>query len=160
MSHIATLLLLYQVSVLLLEQVRTLRLLSFLAYDALDALDKPLLLHLKLVPLPDEVGGSGLYIVLLHAASKQTQKELVIRFLFKLERSTILHVILELSRTSLAQRLNRGLLLLLFDGRVLLVLVLSRQPLPRKLSLQKVEENVSDAFKVITPTLLLAQVCV
>ena len=109
-----------------------LELLDGLADDFHKVLLEGLLLKDKAVLVPDEVGYLGVPAVLLHAAFKQAEDELVVGVLSELEFAAIVHELTELLGVALAQLVDSDLQLLLLDVVVLLVLRAARQTLPRQ----------------------------
>ena len=112
------------------------------------------LVFCKPILLPSIVEHLGVEVVPLHASLKEADSSLVIRLLFELERSAVLHELLELGRVSRAKIFKWCFHLLLFDGVVLLVLASAWETLPWKRSFKQVKEHVADCFQVVTPGLL------
>ena len=87
---------------------------------------------------------------------KKSKTVLVIGLFFKLQTTTVHHVVIKLLRNPLAKVLQLSLQLLNLDVLVLLVLVASRESLPRQTALDKIKQHVTNSFEVIPSTLLLA----
>ena len=72
------------------------------------------------------------------ALLEKTNHELVVRILFKLQLSAVLHELLEFYRVTLAQLLERSLDLLFLDIIILVVLVAAWETLPRQTPPQEI----------------------
>ena len=105
--------------------------------------------------------------LLLHHLAEQTAKVRVVGSLLERQRPAVVEVRHELLRVPLAQPLERNLPLIradsdhldlvLHDARVLLLLRVRAQPLPRQLALQKVHEDQPEGLQVVATALLDAQ---
>lgn len=81
-----------------------------------------LLLELKSVLVPDEVGYFRIPTVLLHATLEESQNVFVVWVFNELKFSAIVHVLLEFFRVSLTKLIDSDFKLLLFDIAILFVL--------------------------------------
>ena len=105
--------------------------------------------------------------VRLQHSAEQSAEILVVRLLVKHKVPTIVHVLQELRRQTLAQRGKRVLQVTrplhnhldfgLHDLVVFLFLRLRVQTLPRQLAANEVQEDVSQRFEIVASTLLDAQ---
>jgi len=111
---------------------------------------------LELVSLPDKICRRRVNVVLLHAFSKKAKQVLIIRFLLELESPAVLHVFLKLFWTVLAHGFKGGFLLLFLNCSVFFILVSSRESLPRKRAFKEVEQDMTNAFQIVSTALLLA----
>ena len=90
----------------------------------------------------------------LHAAIEETETGLVVGLLLELELSAVLHVLTEFGGVAPAELLERRLNLLLLDVVVLFILRATWKSLPRELTLDEVEEYVTDSLEIVSPGLL------
>lgn len=106
------------------------------------------------VLLPGVVEDTWVEIVAGHAALEVVQGLPVVGFLLELERPAVFHVLTELRGVASAELLEARLDLLFLDIVVLLVLGASGKTLPGELAFDKVEQDVADGFKIVSPRLL------
>ena len=105
-----------------------------------------LLLENKSILVPNEIWCLRVEPVLLHAALEQTYDVAVVGVLRETETSAVMHELSEFLRLVLAQIVNRGLLLFLFDGSVFLSLGPAGKSLPWEGAFEEVENDVADGF--------------
>jgi len=105
-----------------------------------------------------------LIVVLVAIPLKQILEHIshggVLRSLIKSQVACLTEIFGELHRVALAQNLNGGGQLLLFDSFIFVPLVVSLEPLPRKHASEEVHDNITNAFHVISAGLLNSQVSV
>ena len=115
-------------------------------------------LHLQPVLVPDEVWLSDVKSISLTAPFKQVVEVFVVWISNERETSAVHHVVLKLYWLVHAQFINCNFLLLSLDVVIFLLLWSSRQALPWQRSLQKVQQDMTNCFQVITSWLLVAYV--
>ena len=115
-----------------------------------------LLLQHESILVPNEVGVLCVEAILLHAAFKEADNVPVVGVLGEAQASAVVHEFSEFFWLVLAQLVDRGLLLLLLDGGVLLGLGSAWQALPRERALQEVEEHVANRLQVVSSRLFVA----
>lgn len=123
-----------------------------------------ILLYTRIHPVVPTV---VLQTVRLQHSAEQPAEILVVWLLVKHKVPTVVHVLQELRRQTLAQRGKRVLQVTrplhnhldfgLHDLVVFLFLRLRVQTLPRQLAANEVQEDVSQRFKIVASTLLDAQ---
>jgi hypothetical protein len=116
-----------------------------------------LLLEHKAVLVPDEVGVLGVEGVTLHAAFEKTDDVGIIRVLGEAQATAVMHELLEFLGLIPAELFDGGLLLLLFDVGILLSLGSTGETLPWERTFQKVEDHMTNGFKVITSRLFITK---
>lgn len=93
----------------------------------------------KPVLLPGVVEDLGIELVTLHALLEVADADSVVWSLLELQASAVLHVVLELVGLALAEVIQGGFDLLLFDSVVFLVFGASWKSLPWKLAHEEVK---------------------
>jgi hypothetical protein len=104
------------------------------------------LLQSKAVLVPNEVRSLGADAVALHASFEQIDDVRVVGVLGETQPAAVVHEFLELLGLVAAEFLDAHLLLLLLNVGVLLLLRPARKALPGQLSLQEVEQHVSNSL--------------
>ena len=94
---------------------------------------------------------------LIHQILENLSHVVVVGSLFELEVPTVLQVRVEFLGHTTRQRLDGRRDLLIFNSVVLVILVFALKTLPWQRSLQEVDEDETDGLKVVTPTLLNAE---
>jgi hypothetical protein len=84
----------------------------------------------------------------------------IVRRVSELQLAAILHELFKFGRTSLAELFKSGFLLLLFDVVVLFCLGASWEALPREFTSEEVNDNVTDAFQVVSTRLFITNMSV
>ena len=121
-------------------------LLRLLGNDVHQTIFESLFVLCKPILLPRVVKYAGVEVVTLHAIFEESNTGLVVWCLFKLERSAVIHELLEFGWVSTAKILKWCFNFFLLDRVVLFVLASTGQALPWKRSFQQIEKNVTDAF--------------
>lgn len=106
------------------------------------------------VLLPGVVVDAAVQVVPLHAVLEEAKAGPVVGLLLELQLAAVLHVLTELGRVSTAKLLQRSLNLLLLDVVVLFILGATWKSLPWELTLEEVEEDVTDGLQIVSPRLL------
>ena len=117
-----------------------------------------LLVFAQTVLLPGVIEDAVVEVVPLHAALEIAEALAIVGLLLELQSTAVLHELAELARVAATELFQASLNLLLLDVVVLLVLGASREALPWELAFNKVEQNVTDGFEIVTAGLLDALV--
>ena len=102
------------------------------------------------VLLPGEIRALGIKAMSCYASVENPIDNSIVRVLFELQRSAVLHEFLELRGLSFAQFVQTGLQLLLLDIAIFLILGPTWQSLPRQTSLKEIQKDMTNRFKVIS----------
>ena len=123
-----------------------LSLLGLLLNDVHKTILERFLVFCKPILLPSIVEQLRIEIVPCHAVLKEPDSSLVIRLLFELERSAVVHEFLELRWESSAKFFKWRFHLLFLNGIVLFGLASSWETLPWKRSFEQIKKHVADSL--------------
>ena len=147
-------------TIYLLKSVWCSLLLLFLVKDLSHLLLDGFLLEGQSILVPDKLRGGLADSMSLHTWLEQTDDVGVVWILSKAESSAVVHKLGKFLGLVLAQFLDGDLLLLFLNVIILLLLGSAWKPLPRKWSFQEIEQDMANAFKIVSSRLLVSDVCV
>lgn len=110
----------------------------------------------KPIFVPNEIWIFCVKSMPLQTAFKKTDDVTVVWVLREWEASAVMHEFFEFFWLILAQVLNCGFLLFLFNGCIFFSLWSAGQSLPWKGSLQEVKDHMTDGLKIISSRLLVS----
>lgn len=119
-----------------------------------------LLFQSKSILVPNEIWLLWIDVILGHAAFKQTDDVSIVWILGEWQASAIMHEFLELIWLIFAKLFDLNLLLLFLNVGILFSLWSSWKALPWERALQKIEENMTDGFEIISSGLLVTNMSV
>ena len=96
----------------------------------------------------------------LHQLAEEATEVIIVGLFFEIQITAVLEVLRELLGALSSQLLDRGLNLLFLNSVILIVFIFTGEALPRKRSLEEVEQDVTDGLHVVSPSLLNADMSV